>query len=247
MPITIIDILGQQNRQANVGLSSFFHLVNSADVNFKINGIQEDATLNPSLTEDVKYIVKDVANLHANFAGVTAIASNDDIVRRNASSWELFVDVSNPKTNGGILVYNIEDGLLYYYGGISGSQEWKVVGTGSGGTAGGIGTTGATGATGPTGPVGDYVISVNGSTGPVTLTFQGSTGEIEIIGSGNSYTIGLPNDVTIGGTLNISGNLNISGYVISDGVIISKTGFSGYTFDTDLEFVSDISLDGGDF
>jgi hypothetical protein len=91
------------------------------------------------------------------------------------------------------------------------------------------------------------VTSVNGQTGAVTLTFQGSTGEIEIIGSGNSYTIGLPNNVTIGGTLNIQGNLNISGYVISDGVIISKTGFQGFTGDGDLEFVDDISLDGGNF
>jgi hypothetical protein len=57
----------------------------------------------------------------------------------------------------------------------------------------------------------------------------------------------LPNNVTIGGTLNIQGNLNISGYVISDGVIISKTGFQGFTGDGDLEFVDDISLDGGNF
>lgn len=217
MPITIIDILGQQNRQANVSLSSFFHLVNSADVNFKINGIQQDATLNPSLTEDVKYIVKDVANLHANFAGVTAIASNNDIVRRNATSWELFVDVSNTKTNGGILVYNIADGLLYYYGGISGSQEWKVVGTGSGGTAGITGATGNTGPTGPTGPAGSGSTGATGATGPT-----GATGNNGV--TGNTGATGATGEQGLAGTPGAPGSTGPTGPTGATGA----TGATGF-------------------
>ena len=125
MPITIIDILSQANREGNVSLDTFFHLVNSGDVNFRINGIQVDDKTNPLLTKDAKYIITDVGNLHPNFSGVTLIASNNDIVRRNdgATGWELFIDVTNPKTNGGVIVYNSADGLIYYYGGVSGSQQ----------------------------------------------------------------------------------------------------------------------------
>lgn len=92
----------------------------------------------------------------------------------------------------------------------------------------------------------EFSSGVSGSTGGITDLY-GTSGEIEVTGSGNSYTIGLPNDVTISGTLNVVGNLNINGYVISDGVIISKTGFRGYTFNGDVEFIEDVSLDGGEF
>lgn len=89
-------------------------------------------------------------------------------------------------------------------------------------------------------------VSGSGGTGGITQIY-GTSGEIEVTGSGNSYTIGLPNDVTISGNLNILGNININGYVIADGYIMTKTGFQGYTFDGDVEFIEDVSLDGGDY
>ena len=44
MPITIIDILKQLNRNGNVSLDSFFYILDSGDIDFRINGIQEDGT-----------------------------------------------------------------------------------------------------------------------------------------------------------------------------------------------------------
>jgi hypothetical protein len=59
---------------------------------------------------------------------------------------------------------------LYTFGG----KTWKWDGAGwVSYNVGLIGTTGATGATGPYGIVGDYVISVNGQTGDVTITAGG--------------------------------------------------------------------------
>ena len=55
--------------------------------------------------------------------------------------------------------------------------------TGFPGTTGNTGATGATGATGPCGPVGDYVISVNGLTGGITL-YAGNNVTLDIAAAG---------------------------------------------------------------
>ena len=57
MPITLIDIIKQQNRDATS--SDFFFMVDSSDINFKVKAIQEDNTLVPTLTLDFKYIVEE--------------------------------------------------------------------------------------------------------------------------------------------------------------------------------------------
>jgi len=44
-----------------------------------------------------------------------------------------------------------------------------------------------------------------------TLTFNGTTNEVEVLVSGDSLTIGLPSDVTIGNDLTVTGNLTVSG------------------------------------
>jgi hypothetical protein len=44
-----------------------------------------------------------------------------------------------------------------------------------------------------------------------TLTVSGTANEIETAASGQSITIGLPNDVTIGNNLTVSGNLYVNG------------------------------------
>jgi hypothetical protein len=100
----------------------------------------------------------------------------------------------------------------------------------------------------------------------------GTTNEIEVTPLGNTYEIGLPDSVVIADTLttqylNVSGNtfsgspsgvtlsstlgvvgdINITGKLLVDGVIVSKTGFSGFTLDGDVEPVTDVSLDGGEF
>lgn len=72
-------------------------------------------------------------------------------------------------------------------------------------------------------------------------SISGTTNEIEVTGGDGSYTVGLPNDVTI------SGNLNILGYLLVDGVIVTKTGFQGFTGNATQEFVDYVDMDGGEF
>ena len=105
------------------------------------------------------------------------------------------------------------------------------------------------------------------------LSISGTPNEITVDESGGSYTIGLPAYInvesgvrtqylnlgggatftaspagaTVSNNMGISGNLNITGNLLVDGAIISKTGFSGYTLDGDVEPITDVSLDGGEF
>lgn len=104
------------------------------------------------------------------------------------------------------------------------------------------------------------------------LSVKGTNREVEVSASGATYIIGLPNDVevsnsltvpflnisgntfsgwvggvTLGSSLNVLGDINISGKLLVDGLVVSKTGFSGFTLDGDVEPVSDVSLDGGEF
>lgn len=44
-----------------------------------------------------------------------------------------------------------------------------------------------------------------------TLTLQGTANEVEVTGTGQTVTIGLPNNVTIGSNLNVTGDLTVSG------------------------------------
>jgi hypothetical protein len=114
------------------------------------------------------------------------------------------------------------------------------------------------------------VIGASGASGGAALV--GTENEIEITASGNTYTIGLPDNVTVTDTLtaqyfNVNGNtfsgspsgvtlsstlgvvgdINITGKLLVDGVIVSKTGFSGFTLDGTVEPITDVSLDGGEF
>lgn len=112
-------------------------------------------------------------------------------------------------------------------------------------------------------------IGVGASGGAVVV---GTDNEIEVAPLGNTYVIGLPDNVTVANTLttqflNLNGNtfaggaggvtlssrmsvvgdINITGSLLVDGAIVSKTGFSGYTLDGDVEPITDVSLDGGEF
>ena len=62
----------------------------------------------------------------------------------------------------------------------------------------------------------DLDIAGDSGTGAVdldsqSLTIQGTANEIETSASGQTITVGLPNNVTIGGNATISGNLTVSG------------------------------------
>ena len=48
-----------------------------------------------------------------------------------------------------------------------------------------------------------------------TITFNGTANEVEVSESGGTVTIGLPNDVTIGGSLTVTQNLNVLGTAVT--------------------------------
>ena len=43
------------------------------------------------------------------------------------------------------------------------------------------------------------------------MTIAGTTNEIETVASGQTITIGLPNNVTVGNNLTVDGNLTVNG------------------------------------
>ena len=81
MAITVISTVKQQNRSNTIDTPDFFFLLDSSDINFKVQGIQEDATLDPGTTTDYRYIVRDVGNLHPSFTAITSDWGNNEILR----------------------------------------------------------------------------------------------------------------------------------------------------------------------
>ena len=69
-----------------------------------------------------------------------------------------------------------------------------------------------------------------------TLTIQGTANEVEISNSSNTFTVGLPNNVTVGNNLTVTGNLTVSGttttvnaetVTIADNQILLNSDYSG--------------------
>jgi len=58
-------------------------------------------------------------------------------------------------------------------------------------------------------------VSDGSNTSPIalggTLTFAGTSGEVEVVENAGTVTVGLPNNVTVGGNLTITGNLDVNG------------------------------------
>jgi hypothetical protein len=97
MATILIDILKQKNRNSTITTGDFFHVVDSSDIDFRIQGIQEDGTLVPGTTAGYRYIVKDVNNLDTGFTGTTSDWGNNDILWFNGASgvYQVFLDASN--------------------------------------------------------------------------------------------------------------------------------------------------------
>ena len=142
MPINFADIIEQINRDANVTGSGYFPLVHSANIDFTVEGIvgadasRYDATTFVS-TYGTKYIITASDNWSpppygnqfidgGNASDWFALKANS-IVQRGSSSWKTFTDVTNTKSNQGIVVFNKYDNKIYVYSG----TEWVQVGSGS--------------------------------------------------------------------------------------------------------------------
>lgn len=129
----------------------------------------------------------------------------------------------------GELAVNVTDGLLYV-GGTTGETILLLGGGSGGGGSGGI-------------------QSINGCTGNSfgNIGITGTSGEVEVTTACPNIIIGLPNNVVISGNLQVNGDIDILGRLSVDGLIITKTGFQGYTGDSDLEPVEGVILDGGEY
>jgi hypothetical protein len=183
MPIRISDLIEQMNREQNLTGPGFFHLIHSGNVDFTVNGIVgTDETKFGSylpVSYGQKYIIENEANWNA-FSSSAALPSGfglGDILQRGSSTWEIYLDASNSKSEGAI-VYNKHDNKFYFYDG----TNWVAVGTGA---AGGGGDSGVTGI-----GFGDDV----GLTGKVNITGDAGgvgLGGVYITRDGNTISVGL--------------------------------------------------------
>lgn len=177
MPIEIGSILKQQGRYDRLGsgASDFFHLIDAADIDFRvvaIIGLGSDAgpideNNLPAVSFGDKFVIADTSvwENNLNQAAVTDYA-NGDIIERRSFEYGLHLDVSLADTNKGTLVFNNWNSKFYYYDG----TVWKELGTGS-----------VTGAAGETWSV--QFKAANGSfTGNSGLLFNNTTRRL-VLGS----------------------------------------------------------------
>jgi hypothetical protein len=139
MPIQFADIIEQLNREENVSSSvGYFHLMHSANIDFTVDGIvgadtsRYNSAGSPSTSFGTKYVVTSTDTWVSWGGGAGGFATpsgaaNNDIFVRGSTAYELYTDVSNTKTNTGIVVFNKYDSKIYYYNG----TEWIAVGSGS--------------------------------------------------------------------------------------------------------------------
>jgi hypothetical protein len=224
MPIELLSNIAQKNRAANVSSTAFFYLLDSSNIDYRIKAIQENANLNP-LGDPVgsKYIIRNPLALHVNFGTIANVGENDIIIK-NQSNYSIYVDVSNSSTNQGGVVYNDSDDKLYYYNG----TIWRSLGLGSL-----VGTINQ--------------ISVTGTTGDVKI---GLTPIVIIENYIQTPELKFSNGITMGGVgqdIQITGNLNITGNLLVDGQVVTKTAFRGDASDQEIETITDVELDAGDY
>jgi hypothetical protein len=227
MPIELLSNIAQKNRAANVSSSAFFYLLDSSNIDYRIKGIQENNSLVPELTTGAKYIIRNASALHSSFtgsAGPIPGLQNNDIVMYNINGFVVYVDVHNSKTNQGGIVYNDSDDKLYYYNG----SVWRSLGLGSL-----IGTANE--------------ILVTGSTADIRV---GLTPIVVIQNYIQTPILMFSNGMTMGGVgdnIQLTGNIHITGNLLVDGEIVTKTAFKGYTLDSDVEIITDIAVDAGEY
>ena len=117
MAIRIGDTLEQANRENTVGTSDYFYVVNGSDIDFAVEKILENVSESVSETVNYKYIVRNASSTPISVASL----QNNDIIRYNGNSWEIFKKVSNGETNFG-MVYDKRTQLFYQY---DPSNGWK--------------------------------------------------------------------------------------------------------------------------
>lgn len=120
MAVKIADNIEQYNRDALALSSAFFYLMYGSDVDIGVEAILTARSDTVDATPYNKYIVTDQSNRPPALDSVANL-ENNDIVMYNGNAWEIHKDVTNSKTNYG-LVYNKQTKLIYQYDPTNG---WK--------------------------------------------------------------------------------------------------------------------------
>lgn len=95
-----------------------------------------------------------------------------------------------------------------------------------------------------------FLGGVTGSNVIIGTSGHLTNAEVRVMSDEGTVGITSTGDITIGtanGVINFIGNLNITGQVLVNGAIITKTGFYGFTGDSDEEPIDYVTLDGGQF
>jgi hypothetical protein len=146
MPIDLGSVLKQIGRDYSQLLgtdgenNSFYYLVETADIDFRVDGrigegglLPSGGTL-PTAYYGQKFIVEDISGLDDVDITASGTIQNGDIIEKRADGWYIHLDVSaqgsnSPLngTNGGALSYSKHDNKFYYYNG----TNWTELGAGS--------------------------------------------------------------------------------------------------------------------
>lgn len=219
MPVKVGDSLEQLNRQQNV-TGSFFYMMDSANIDFRVDGIvgldsnRYASGESPSTSESpttTKYVITDTTTATNWGLSLPTGIGVGDIIHRVNGTWQIFIDVSNTRTNEGTIVYNKYDNKIYYYTGTA----WVEVGSGANQTVigsatltgvasfdprfFGIGSSGHLVLTGPYQVTGDTIqagSAISIGTGKVinnigVTAFNGLTGAVSLTGDGGAvYGVG---------------------------------------------------------
>ena len=152
MPIDLGSVLKQIGRDysqtlgTNGANNSFYYLVETADIDFRVEGrigrSNGQGGLLPNFSEfpatyfGQKYIVEDVDGINIGRFGDIIGVQNGDIIEKRADGWYVHLDVSavgSPTplrgTNGGALAYSKTDKKFYYYK--DATDGWVELGEGS--------------------------------------------------------------------------------------------------------------------
>lgn len=124
MPISFQADIEQQNRANNVTTSAFFYLMDLSNVELEVNKIIENVEEIAEPIIGIKYIIRDKDNRPPAFQSLQSILGSGDIVKYGFSGqWEIYKDVSNSKTDNG-LVYDKRTKKYYQYDSVNG---WKPI------------------------------------------------------------------------------------------------------------------------
>lgn len=240
MPLRFTDRIVQANRDVNISRSNFYHVVETADVNYAVSGFQSNLVSGePNTGENFKYVIDDPYDLHPSFGasqgssglfvleGITLgtgdILKSSDYDERDftGQTFSIHLDASNvgelistPTGLKGTIIFNEADSDYYGFNGTT----WNKILQGDD----------------------EYIKSISEGGGILTVVSgNGSSQNISLSTTSPGVEVGLS-----GGSQVLAGNIVFNG---ATGIDISRTvdgATSSFDFSVDDGFSFGVS---GDF